>query len=54
MLQLPENVCSEEDLRRIVDTMPSSIDDLAPIFGTLTAAKVGNELLPIVARYADA
>ncbi|MFM8867564.1 MAG: UvrD-helicase domain-containing protein [Ilumatobacteraceae bacterium] len=54
IVQSPESICSDEDLRRIVDTMPSSEEELAPIFGPLTAARVGDELLPIVARYADA
>lgn len=54
IVQSPESVCTDEDLRRIVDTMPSSADELAPIFGPLTAARVSSELLPIVARYSDA
>jgi ribonuclease D len=54
IVQSPESVCTDEDLRRIIDTMPSSTDELAPIFGPLTAARVSDELLPIVARYSDA
>lgn len=54
IVQAPESICSDEDLHRIVDTMPSTAEELAPIFGPLTAARVGDELLPIVARYADA
>ena len=51
IVQSPESVCTDEDLHRIVDVMPSSVEELAPIFGPLTAARVGGELLPIVARH---
>lgn len=51
IVQSPESICSDEDLQRIVDSMPSSVEELAPIFGPLTAARVSDELLSIVARH---
>jgi len=51
ILQNPESVCSEDDLRRIASTLPTSAEDLTPIFGALTAARLGDELLAIVARH---
>ncbi len=51
IVQSPESICSDEDLHRIVDTMPSSVEELAPIFGPLTAVRVSDELLSIVARH---
>jgi ATP-dependent exoDNAse (exonuclease V) beta subunit len=51
ILQSPESVCSDEDLHRIASVSPMSVEDLAPIFGSLTAARVGDELLAIVARH---
>lgn len=51
ILQSPESVCSDDDLHRIATAPPTAIEDLAPIFGSLTAARVGDELLAIVARH---
>lgn len=51
IVQSPESVCSEEDLQRIASTRPVSTDDLAPIFGPLTAVRISAELLEIVARH---
>ena len=51
ILQSPESVCSDEDLHRIASAPPTTTEDLAPIFGSLTAARVGDELLAIVARH---
>lgn len=51
ILQSPESVCSDDDLHRIATAPPTTMEDLAPIFGSLTAARVGDELLAIVARH---
>ncbi|MFM9112726.1 MAG: UvrD-helicase domain-containing protein [Actinomycetota bacterium] len=51
LFQLPDEVCSHDDLRSVATSLPSSVDELAEIFGPLTASRVSGEILPIVAAH---
>ena len=51
LFQLPDEVCSHDDLRSVATSLPSSVDELAEIFGPLTASRVSDEILPIVAAH---
>ena len=48
MFQHPDEICSQDDLRTLAESLPSSTDELATIFGPLTAATVSREILAII------
>lgn len=52
--QLPGVVCSDHELLRIEHELPSSVEDLAKIFNTLTAERLAGELLPIIEEFRNA
>ncbi len=49
--QLPSIVCSDRELVRIEQDLPTSIDALADIVGELTAKQLASELLPIIENF---
>jgi DNA helicase-2/ATP-dependent DNA helicase PcrA len=53
MLQHPDQVCSLSDVHRLAETRPTSSDELAEVFGTLTAQMLADEILPIVAAHRE-
>ena len=54
MLQDPDEVCSLTDVRRLAETKPTTPEELAEVFGALTAQQVADEILPIVAAHRTA
>ena len=54
MLQDPDEVCSLTDIRRLAETEPTTPEELAEVFGTLTAQQVADEILSIVAAHRTA
>jgi DNA helicase II / ATP-dependent DNA helicase PcrA len=46
---LPQEICSDADLMELSTMTPTAIEDFAPIFGAITAQRVGPALLEILA-----
>jgi len=51
ILQHPDEVCSLGDVQRLAEMQPASREELAEVFGTLTADMIADEILPIVAAH---
>lgn len=51
--QLPAVVCSDGELQRIANSMPSNVAELASIVGSMTAKQLSAQILPIVERFRD-
>ncbi len=51
LLQDPDEVCSLGDMHQLAETQPTSSEELAAVFGTLTAETLADEILPIVAAH---
>jgi ribonuclease D len=49
--QEPFQVCTDEVLAQLVASQPASVDDLAVIFGPLTAKRVAPALLAIIDKH---
>ncbi len=49
--QLPIVVCSDRELVCIESALPTSVEELSEIFGSLTAKELAGELLPIIDNF---
>jgi ribonuclease D len=45
----PQEICSDADLLELSSMTPKGVEDFAPIFGDMTAQRVGPALLEILA-----
>ncbi len=51
LFQLPHEICSDDDLERLIAELPGSTEELGEVFGPMTAASFASDVLPIIAAH---